>query len=64
MKPRLLFLIALLLAPLGVALAQPSGLPVDVPREELFVADQIFRYGVIDNYNFWVNGPHTHTAMR
>ena len=41
--------------------AAPAGesqLPVDVPREELFVADQIFRYSVIDNYNFWVNGPH------
>lgn len=36
----------------------PSQLPVDVPREEVFVADQIFRYSVIDNYNFWVNGPH------
>ena len=39
----------------------PSGdsqLPVDVPRESVFVADQIFRYSVIDNYNFWVNGPH------
>lgn len=36
-----------------------SGLPVDVPRDELFVADQIFRYSVFDNFNFWVNGPHT-----
>ncbi len=45
----------------AAAPAAPSGesqLPVDVPREELFVADQIFRYSVIDNYNFWVNGPH------
>ncbi|NJN83804.1 MAG: hypothetical protein HC802_17045 [Caldilineaceae bacterium] len=41
--------------------AAPSGdsqLPVDVPRESVFVADQIFRYSVIDNFNFWVNGPH------
>lgn len=41
--------------------AAPTGdsqLPVDVPREEMFVADQIFRYSVIDNYNLWVNGPH------
>ncbi|MBI1298377.1 ABC transporter substrate-binding protein [bacterium] len=41
--------------------AAPSGdsqLPVDLPREEIFVADQIFRYSVIDNYNLWVNGPH------
>ncbi len=40
------------------ASAGDSGLPVDVPRESMFVADQIFRYSVIDNYNFWVNGPH------
>ena len=40
------------------ASAGDSGLPVDVPRESVFVADQIFRYSVIDNYNFWVNGPH------
>ena len=41
--------------------AAPTGdsqLPVDVPREDVFVADQIFRYSVIDNFNFWVNGPH------
>jgi peptide/nickel transport system substrate-binding protein len=41
--------------------AAPTGdsqLPVDLPREEMFVADQIFRYSVIDNYNLWVNGPH------
>ena len=35
------------------------GLPVDVPRNEVFVVDQIFRYNVMDNFNFWVNGPHT-----
>ncbi len=38
--------------------AGESQLPVSVPRNELFVADQIFRYSVIDNYNFWVTGPH------
>ncbi|MCB0065188.1 MAG: ABC transporter substrate-binding protein [Caldilineaceae bacterium] len=45
----------------AAAPAAPAGdsqLPVDVPRDQLFVADQIFRYSVIDNYNFWVNGPH------
>lgn len=52
------FLILTLLLPAALTQAQPSGLPVDVPREELFVADQIFRYSVIDNYNFWVGGPH------
>ncbi|GIV79758.1 MAG: peptide ABC transporter substrate-binding protein [Litorilinea sp.] len=40
------------------AAAGSSQLPVDVPRQDLFVMDQIFRYSVIDNYNFWINGPH------
>jgi peptide/nickel transport system substrate-binding protein len=45
--------------------AQPSGLPVDVPREELFVADQIYRYPDSGNYNMWQNGqtPHRHALM-
>ena len=31
-----------------------SQLPVDVPREDLFVADQIFQYNVIDfDCSFW-----------
>lgn len=51
----------------GAGAAQPaqpavpagdSQLPVDVPRNEVFVVDQIFRYSVIENYNLWVNGPH------
>ncbi|MGC9467392.1 MAG: ABC transporter substrate-binding protein [Anaerolineae bacterium] len=48
---------------------QPSGtslLPVDVPREELFVADQIFRYNVAGNYNLHTptaNTPHRHALM-
>jgi peptide/nickel transport system substrate-binding protein len=44
----------------------PSQLPVDVPREEVFVADQIFRYSLLDNYNVWIpNGttPHRHALM-
>lgn len=57
LKFRLLFLIACLMAPFA-AWAQPSGLPVDVPRDKLFVMDQIFRYSVVGNYNLWVNGPH------
>lgn len=63
---RLLFLLALVLAPLTNAFAQSSGLPVDVPRDKLFVMDQIFRYSVINNYNFWINGPqnpHRHALM-
>jgi peptide/nickel transport system substrate-binding protein len=47
----------------------PAGegeLPVDVPRQELFVADQIFRYNVAGNYNMWTAGaitPHRHALM-
>ncbi len=45
--------------------AQPSGLPVDLPREELFIADQIFRYPDNANYNFWSGAqvPHRHALM-
>ncbi|MEM7738744.1 MAG: ABC transporter substrate-binding protein [Deinococcota bacterium] len=45
--------------------AQPSGLPVDLPREELFIADQIFRYPDSGNYNLWSGGqtPHRHALM-
>ncbi|MBC7811485.1 MAG: ABC transporter substrate-binding protein, partial [Burkholderiales bacterium] len=66
---RLVFLLCLvlMLAPSVVSLAQePQGLPVDIPREDLFVADQIFRYSVIANYNLWVPGsltPHRHALM-
>ncbi len=59
LRIRILSLMAFLMTPPVAAWAQPSGLPVDVPRAELFVADQIFRYSVIDNYNLWVNGPHS-----
>lgn len=40
------------------AAAGESQLPVQLPRNELFVADQIFRYSVTDNFNLWVAGPH------
>ncbi len=46
--------------------AGESPLPVDVPRAELFVADQIFRYNVAGNYNLWTAGaltPHRHALM-
>ncbi len=58
-----LFFVALLVA--GFSLAQPSGLPVDVPREELFVADQIYRYPDSGNYNMWSGAqtPHRHALM-
>ena len=61
-----LLLLALLLAPTTFGQAQVSGLPVDVPREELFVADQIYRFtGGIGNYNLWSGGdtPHRHALM-
>ncbi len=57
----------LLLVPALNVTAQPSGLPVDVPREELFVMDQIFRHSVVDNFNGWVNvpqvQPHRHAMI-
>jgi peptide/nickel transport system substrate-binding protein len=46
--------------------AGPSLLPVDVTREDLFVADQVFRYGVSGNYNLHIptaNTPHRHGLM-
>ncbi len=61
-----LLLLALLLAPTTLGQAQVSGLPVDVPREELFVADQIYRFSTgIGNYNLWAGGdtPHRHALM-
>jgi peptide/nickel transport system substrate-binding protein len=54
----LLIVLALILAPATVGSAQPSGLPVDLPREDMFVADQILRLAVVNNHNFWVDGPH------
>ncbi len=62
-----LFLLLLILAPSAVSLAQePQGLPVTVPREQLFVLDQIFRYGIAGDYNLWAPGrdtPHRHALM-
>ena len=68
MARKLLFLLVLvlMLAPATVGSAQPSGLPVDVPREELFIADQIYRFsGGIGNYNLWgtADTPHRHALM-
>lgn len=61
------FLLMLVLAPSIVSVAQePQGLPVDVPREEMVVLDQIFRYGVPGNYNIWTPSgltPHRHAMM-
>ena len=45
-------------------MAGNSLLPVDVAREDLFVADQIFRYGVAGNYNLHIPTSNTPTAMR
>lgn len=46
--------------------AGESQLPVQLPRNEMFVVDQIFRYSVTDNFNLWVSGthdPHRHAYM-
>ncbi len=63
MRKRLLLLLVLVLG--ATVFAQPSGLPVDVPREELFVADQIYRYPDSGNYNVWSGAqtPHRHALM-
>jgi peptide/nickel transport system substrate-binding protein len=62
-----LLLLVLMIAPTAIGVAQePQGLPVEVPREEMFVVDQIFRYGVAGNYNIWTTGgttPHRHAMM-
>lgn len=70
MAKKLLFLLLLGLLSISsfTGLAQePQGLPVDVPREELFVIDQIYRYGVAENYNIWLTTgsetPHRHALM-
>ncbi|MEM6428102.1 MAG: ABC transporter substrate-binding protein [Deinococcota bacterium] len=62
-KKVLTFVIFALLS--NLVWAQPSGLPVDLPREELFIADQIFRYPDSGNYNLWSGGqtPHRHALM-
>ena len=31
-----------------------SQLPVDLPRQDVFVVDQIFRYNVVENFNLWM----------
>ena len=63
----LLALLALLALPTLVGFAQePQGLPVDVPREDLWVFDQIFRWQTVNNFNVWRIGgstPFHHALM-
>ena len=33
-----------------------SQLPVDLPRQDILVVDQIFRYSVVENFNLWMPG--------
>ena len=40
-----------------------SQLPVEVPRDKVYVIDQIFRYSVVDNFNLWVSGPPSPTRQ-
>lgn len=69
MARKLVFILSLVLLSLPTFLSiaqEPQGLPVDVPREEMFVIDQIFRYGTVGNYNVWQtsgNTPHHHALM-
>ena len=57
MARKLMFLLLLVVfsIPTFVGVAQ---LPVDVPREEVFVVDVIITAPVPDNHNFWITGPH------
>ncbi len=40
-----------------------SQLPIDIPRQEVFVLDQIFRYSVVENFNLWMPGPPSPTRQ-
>ena len=43
---------------------QPIGLcRSNVPRDQVLVVDQIFRYSVVDNFNFFVPGPPSPTQQ-
>jgi peptide/nickel transport system substrate-binding protein len=56
----LFMLLVLLTVPTLVGFAQePDGLPVDLPREDLWVFDQIFRYQTVNNFNLWRIGGNT-----
>ncbi len=63
----LLALLALIALPTLVGFAQePDGLPVDIPREDLWVFDQIFRWQTVNNFNVWRIGgstPFHHALM-
>ncbi len=63
----LFMLLVLLTVPTLVGFAQePDGLPVDVPREDLWVFDQIFRWQTVNNFNVWRIGgstPFHHALM-
>ncbi len=62
-----LALLALIALPTLVGFAQePDGLPVDIPREDLWVFDQIFRWQTVNNFNVWRIGgstPFHHALM-
>ena len=43
--------------------AAESELPVNVPRDQVLVVDQIFRYSVVNNFNLFVPGPPSPTRQ-
>jgi len=56
----ILFLVLVLgMLPTVAGRAQGGTLPVDVPRQDTFVADQIVRYGQPDNFNMWLGSADT-----
>ncbi|HLA45344.1 MAG TPA: ABC transporter substrate-binding protein, partial [Aggregatilineales bacterium] len=54
----ILFSLVILLGTGSVSSQGGSQLPVDVPRESVFVVDQILRYPAPLNFNLWVPGQH------
>lgn len=40
-----------------------TQIPVEIPRDQVFVIDQIFRYSVVNNFNLFVSGPPSPTRQ-
>ncbi len=66
----LLGCVAVPATPGAVPAAQPAParhietqIPVEIPREQVYVVDQIFRYSVVNNYNLLVSGPPSPTRQ-
>ncbi len=40
-----------------------TQIPVDIPRDKVYVVDQIFRYSVVNNFNLFMSGPPSPTRQ-